>query len=117
MTLKEFYETIGGNYGEAMGRLLTEERIIKFVLRFPEQKDYYEMLDAVEKNDVETIFRTSHTLKGVCLNLSFGRLAKSSSDFCELYRNGSPSEDTTFLLNQVKKDYQEVLDSIQKIEQ
>ena len=117
MTIKEFYETIGGNYDEAMSRLLKEDRILKYALRFPDQKDYFDMLEAIEKGDVETAFRTSHTLKGVCLNLSFSRLAKSASDLCEMYRNGAPTEDVTPLLDIVKKDYAEVIDSIKKIEQ
>lgn len=117
MTLKEFYDTIGGDYNEAMGRLMKEERILKYVLRFVDAPDYNNMIDAISQGDVETAFRTSHTLKGVCLNLAFGRLAKSSSELCEMYRNGPPTEDITPKLEEVKNDYAEVIEAIKNIDQ
>ncbi len=35
MTLREFYEVTGGDYGDVMGRFVTEERVLRFVRKFP----------------------------------------------------------------------------------
>ncbi len=116
MTVKEFYDSIGGNYEDAKGRLITDERIKKFALRFPASTDYQEMIDAIAANDYETAFRASHTLKGVCLNLAFAKLAGSSSILCDQYRNGAPSQDVTPLLNEVKADYKALISALKGLE-
>ena len=49
MTLMECYEELGGNYQDAIGRLMTEKLLEKFVLKFPEEKTIHILLDAVDK--------------------------------------------------------------------
>lgn len=78
MTEKEFYETIGGNYEEALSRLMRDSLIRKFVLKFPEDPSFAALGKAVETGDWDEAFSASHTLKGVAMNLSFAVLSASA---------------------------------------
>ena len=40
MTIRECYDAMGGNYADVEGRLRTEERIKKFVLRVLNDSSY-----------------------------------------------------------------------------
>ena len=71
MMLEELYQEIAGNYQDIRERLRKEERIEKFVLLFLKDTSYQDMLQAWEQGNLETAFRAVHTLKGVCMNLSF----------------------------------------------
>ncbi|MBQ0012874.1 MAG: Hpt domain-containing protein [Clostridiales bacterium] len=116
MTLQDFYLTVGGNYTEVIDRLLDEQRVLKYLRRFKTTPDYDEMLQAIEAEDWETAFRSSHSIKGMALNLCLGNLAKSSSELCETMRHGAPTVDIAPLLDDMKEKYQEALDQIEKID-
>lgn len=86
MTLQQLYEEIGGNYQSMKERLVKEERIEKFVLLFLKDQSYQTFLKAIEQGDEKEAFRAIHTLKGVCMNLSFDRLFQISSEVTEYLR-------------------------------
>ncbi len=87
MTLKELYEEIGGDYHDIESRLRKEERIRKFVLLFLKDNSYQNFIQSMENGNVEEAFRAIHTLKGVCMNLSFHALYQISSKITEYLRN------------------------------
>ena len=74
MTMRECYEAIGGNYEDVLGRLRSEALIRKFTLKFLEDQSYPQLKQALNDKNYEDAFRSAHTLKGVCQNLSFDRL-------------------------------------------
>lgn len=113
--MKNFYQIIEGDYEGTISRLLTEERIRKYVLRFLDVEDYKQLIEAYEKQNWEEAFRSVHNLKGVSLNLGFSKLAESSSKLCEALRHGAPTIDTKPLLENVTKDYYKLVDEIKKI--
>lgn len=86
MTLEKLYEEIGGDYHSIMERLGKEERVKKYVLLFLRDGSYDAFLQAVEQRDIQNAFRAIHTLKGVCMNLSFESLCKISSEVTEYLR-------------------------------
>ncbi len=86
MTLERLYEKIGGNYHSIMERLGKEERVNKYVLLFLRDGSYNTFLQAVEQGDIQEAFRAIHTLKGVCMNLSFEELYQLSSEVTEYLR-------------------------------
>ena len=87
MTIQECYEAIGGNYEEVLGRLQSEALIRKFTLKFLEDPSYLQLKLALENKNYEDAFRSAHTLKGVCQNLSFDRLYEVSHELTELLRD------------------------------
>ncbi|MEE1027185.1 MAG: Hpt domain-containing protein [Agathobacter sp.] len=116
MTLKECYESFGGNYETAKRQMVKEDIIHRFVLKFPEDKSYTNLIDAVNAQNYQEAFKAAHTLKGVCLNLSFERLSNSVSMLTEFLRNKKNDEVDKFtfenLLQAVIWDYNEVISSI-----
>lgn len=54
MTLKCFYTHIGGDYYEVFSRLCTEERILKFVRKYPSRPPRFQHLkEAVNRSDLD----------------------------------------------------------------
>ena len=50
----------------------------RFALKFLEDQSYIQLKQALENKNYEDAFRSAHTLKGVCQNLSFDRLYEVS---------------------------------------
>lgn len=46
MTIREFYSSTGGEYGDVLARFLSEERILRFLRMFPDDPSFG-VLDAV----------------------------------------------------------------------
>lgn len=104
MTLQECYAAMGGNYDDALGRLRSERLVQKFVLKFLADGSYDLLCRSLEEKNYEEAFRAAHTIKGVCQNLDFTRLYRSSSQLSEALRNGFTPE-APALAEQVKEDY------------
>lgn len=115
MTVKECYDFMGGDYAGVSSRLMKDERILKYLLKFKDSTDYQTMLDALAKEDYETAFRMAHTLKGVSLNLGFGGLQRTSSELCEALRNGKPEGDITGLVKAVEEEYVKVIAAVAQL--
>ena len=112
MTLKECYAALGGDYDEAMGRLRSERLVQKFVLKFLSDGSYDLLCQSMETEDWGEAFRAAHTIKGVCQNLSFTDLGKSSSELCESLRGGYTPEAGP-LVEEVRADYAQTVAAIQ----
>lgn len=87
MNLEEFYEFCGGSYTTAKSRLQSDALIQRFVLKFLSDGSYNALCEAVQAGDNQAAFMAAHTLKGVCQNLSFDRLAASAGALTELLRH------------------------------
>ena len=87
MTMQECYKAIGGNYEAVLGCLHSEALIRRFALKFLEDQSYLQLKQALENKNYEDAFRSAHTLKGVCQNLSFDRLYEVSNELTELLRD------------------------------
>ena len=111
MTIQECYQAIGADYDEVLGRLRSERLIQKFVLKFPDDGSFQLLCDSMDTGDLETAFRASHTIKGVCANLGFSRLGASSHDLTEALRahDGAKADE---LLDRVKADYDQTVAAI-----
>lgn len=86
MTVKEYYEAIGGSYDDVMSRLPMESMVERFLQKFKEDKSFDQLTEAVQQMDCDAIFKAVHTLKGVALNLGLARLAEQSKNLTELVR-------------------------------
>ena len=115
MELKQVYEQLSGSYESVMSRLMTEERVKKYLLKFLDQQMDCLILSALEAEDYETAFREAHNLKGVCANLNLDRLQISASELTEALRGGKPEADITPLVEAVKADYRITVEALENL--
>ena len=114
MTLQEFYIVVGGDYDEAVSRMMGEAMLRRFLMKFPNDPSYAALKQAVESGEREEAFRAAHTLKGLCLNFGFGKLLASSETLTEALRSEIPPN-MTELFSKVSEDYELTLDALAKI--
>ena len=112
MLVKECYAAMNGDYEDVIGRLMNDERIAKYLVKFINAPDYQSMIDAFEAKDYETAFRNVHSLKGMSMNLGFPKLRDVSSELCEAVRNGEPAVDVTEMIENVTAEYNDVCNAI-----
>ena len=114
MTLKEFYEQIGGNYEDTLHRLPSEALVHRFVLKYPADPSFAQLRDAVAAADWETAFRAAHTLKGVAQNLGFDSLYRASTALTEHLRGGKPLTDQQ-LLDATAAEHERIMTAIEQL--
>lgn len=114
MNIKDFYEVTSGNYEEAIGRMMKEAFVQRFALKFVNDKSFADLSLNLEQNNCELAFRAAHTLKGVCMNLAFTKLACSASQITEMLRAGDLQSAKTFY-PVVKADYGMVIAALNKV--
>lgn len=115
MTVRDFYAVVGGDCDAVLSRLLTEDRIRKYLLKFAANTDYTNMHAALDAQNYEDAFRFVHNLKGMSANLGMTRLFNASSELCELLRGGTPKGDIAPLLAAVDAEYAATSDAISQL--
>ena len=108
MTLQECYEKMGGDYAEVLARLISEERIARYMIKFLDDPTYRALCEVKEAKDAQAVFLQIHTLKGVSQNLGFGKLYEASYEMTEAVRGGVPLADER-LFEAVTKAYFETI--------
>ncbi len=111
ITLNEFYKEAGGDYDEVVRRLVNEERVLKYLGKFPDDKSYRQLTDALKEKDIESAIYAAHTLKGLCTSLGFGDILPELTSLYGMLRNGNidcPKE----LENEISAKYARIIDLI-----
>ena len=112
---KEFYDKIGGDYTDALSRLMRDSLIRKFVLKFPDDKNFAALKEAVGEERWDDAFAYAHTLKGVSLNLAFARLSDALVTLNDLLRPQNREALTAQAVREsflaVEKEYAAVLEA------
>lgn len=88
MTVQEFYAATDCDYEAVFNRLLTDERIKKFVLMFFKDVSYNALIEGLENGNVEDAFRAAHTMKGTTQNISLSALYEPVFRITEVLRAG-----------------------------
>lgn len=114
MTLQDFYAAVGGDHNEAITRMMSEAMLRRFLAKFPADPSFSTLEQALSADDRETAFRAAHTIKGLCLNLGFGKLRASSDALTEALRHEMPAN-ADELFAHVKADYDLTIDALAQI--
>ncbi len=90
-TFPEKLAAYGIDYTDAMTRMDDDEDLYKrLALKYLDNKNYTDLVAAMEAKDYDSAYAAAHTLKGVSGNLSFDQLYKVSSALCEALKQGEP---------------------------
>lgn len=115
MTAKECYELIGGNYEEALRRVMMDSMIEKLSAMFLDDKSYVGLVAAMEENDYDEAFKMAHTLKGVCQNLAYTALGSVSDELTEALReNKRDVELAKQLFEKTKVEYERTVNGLKE---
>lgn len=96
-------------------RLMNNMNLItRFVRRFPEDMSYKQLVDSIDKGDVEEAFRAAHTLKGVSANLSMTKLYRLLCEQVEFLRAGD-IEAGADMLPAITEEYERMVAAIENI--
>lgn len=114
MTLEEFFAVVGGNYKETIDRMMGEAMLRRFIMKFPGDPSFTNLEQALNEGSREDAFRAAHTIKGLCLNLGFGKLYQSSQELTEALRSDMPAN-AAELFAAVKADYTVTMDAIESL--
>lgn len=115
MSLQSCYRELEGDYNDVIGRLRTERLVQKFVFKFLDDPSFDLLCRSLEAKDYDEAFRASHTIKGVCQNLSFNKLFQSSNQLTEALRSGWTPE-AEGLFAQVTADYNQTVTAIKALQ-
>lgn len=114
MTTKEFYDSIGEDYGEVLSRLGADGTVRYFALKFLRDPSFDDLKQAVDGGDGNAAFRAVHTLKGVCLNLGFFKLGSAAGNLTEYLRGGRQLGGGRALYDAVEKEYGVLTEALKK---
>lgn len=117
MTVEQLYASIG-SYDEVKTRLMNDSIVARFVMKFPGDPSYGQLVCAWKDGNDEGIFRASHTLKGVCTNLSLTALHELASEITEARRPGNDNmngkADIDDLMEKLIKEYEFTVSMIEE---
>lgn len=79
----------GIDISEALGRFMGNENMLeRFLDKFLKDPNYEKLVAALEADDPEAALAASHTLKGVCGNLSMTKLFDLLTEQVKKFRSG-----------------------------
>ena len=105
MTLEECYARMGADYGEILRRMGNEDRVRRFLQKFPADGSFPLLCESMASGDAKEAFRAAHSLKGICMNLGLEALHCSSAALADALRGGSIPPEAGPLLERVRADY------------
>lgn len=121
MTLKELYESIDGDYEQAVRVLRMDKLIDKHIRKFTKNGVVEKLVAAGKARDAAEIFECAHALKGICGNLGLKSLADPASELAEEFRPGNArrmsDEEVDRLLAAVSDRYRKVDEGIHRYEE
>ena len=120
MLLEECYKVFGGSLEAVLQRIPSEALVKKFALKFLGDPSFETLRQTLEEGEYSEAFRASHSLKGVCANLGFQDLEKSSGILTELLRHSEEApvdlEACQAAFADVSRDYQVVIDTLKQLQ-
>lgn len=104
----------GVDYEDGLNRFCGKEELYqKYILRFPQQKEYHQLLAAIGKKDCKEAFEYAHALKGITGNLSFIELRKILTELTEELKSGN-LEAAGKYVPMLEKEYQALVEIIEE---
>ncbi len=114
MTVKEFYDAIGGGYEVMVKKFSSDATITAFLKIFKRDKSFATLVEKLDVGDVEAAFIAAHTLKGVVLNLNMEGLMQPVFNVTEALRAGKLDEGRE-LFPALKEVYEKAVEALNEL--
>ena len=114
MTVKELYESFGGNYSFAIQMMMNDQFIKRMLTKFVQNNSFKDVVDSYEAKNIRGVFDASHSLKGVCGNLALTPLYEKAVVICEKTRLVHENDfiELDLEINELKEAYDLVITSL-----
>ena len=112
MTAKDVYANLGEDYDEVLSRLMSEERITKYLKKFVVEDYTTKMKESIASKNWEEAFRIAHSLKGMGMNMGTAKLYNSCETLCDALRTGEPTVDITDMVSLVSAEYAKIVEQV-----
>ncbi len=89
MNIQELYQSIDGDYDQAIRVLRVEKLVDKHIRRFVDNDVVDGLLAAGSSMDPTDLFEAAHAVKGVAANLGLTKLSDVASEITEDFRPGN----------------------------
>lgn len=109
---RERLVSAGIDVDEALSRFLDNESLFeRFLNKFLEDRNYLKLGEAIASGDNEAALAASHTLKGLCSNLSMKSLTELFTLQVKAYRAEDPDLAAS-MMPEISKAYDETVAAI-----
>lgn len=113
-SMREAYEKIGADYNGASVRLMGEEMLARFALKFLDDESMDKLEAAMAAGDVEGAFMAVHTLKGVSQNLGFDNLYEPAVVVTEALRNANAVDGAHDGIHALRQQYAATMSALRE---
>lgn len=108
MNVKDFYDSVEGNYSEVFAQLGDDQLIVTFLQKFFALNEIENLKSYINDKNYNQAFICAHNIKGFGLNLALPMLHKSADSVCNPLRNGPPKVDLIPLVNKLEIAYNNI---------
>ncbi len=115
MTVRELYDAVNGDYEDILGRLRSDDLILRFLRKFLTEPSYAHMCSAAELGDVQETIMAAHRLKGVAANLSFTDLCEKLVALLTQLRQENQTEIDKDLMEAVIIQYEKTIHLVEQL--
>lgn len=116
MNVEQVYEVIKGDYFGVKERMLTDERIQKYLIKFKEIASIDKFLAAMDEGNYKVAFEEIHNLKGMCANLSFNKLGGIAQMLTEALRFGSYDKNMGECIDNLREEFEFTINTINALD-
>ena len=88
MTIRELYQTIEGDYDQAIRTLRMDKLLDKHIRKLAHNGVIERLFAAGDVMDPNELFEAAHAIKGVTANLGLVKLSDAAADLTEEFRPG-----------------------------
>ena len=114
ISMREAYEKIGANYDDACARLMGDEMLARFALKFLDDESMDKLEVAMAAGDAKSACMAAHSLKGVSQNLGFDNLYEPAVVVTEALRGADGVDGARESMHALQQQYAATMSALRE---